>query len=149
MCVLLRFRRENQFAPVAASPSMKYNDFIEELRQAGLTGRSFARLLHLHPNSISNYKAAGEVPSHLAVIAALIHTMKDAGVDYAPTIARLPLTKKSPRGRAIMGMERGPNTPETPKVVTCPRCGGSGKVSEQGQQKPCSPCNGTGKVKDR
>ena len=128
---------------------MKYEAFIAELRGAGLTGRSFARLLQLNPNAISNYKSAGEVPSHLAIIAALIHKMVDAGVPYAPTIERVPNSKKAPRGRSLMSLERGPNTNDTPKVVTCPRCGGTGKVTEQGQQKPCSPCNGTGKVKDR
>jgi len=132
---------------VKTEPSMKYEHFIDELQGAGLTGRAFARLLHLNENSISNYKIRGEVPSHLAVIAALIHTMKDAGLDYAATISRLPISRKAPRGRPVMNpLERGPSTPDTPRVVTCPRCGGSGKTQDG---KPCSPCNGTGKVKDR
>lgn len=129
---------------------MNYDDFTEELRGAGISGRAFARLLQLNENSIANYKAQGKVPSHLGVIAALIHTMKDAGVDYLPTIARVPIARNAPRGRAIMNpMERGPSSPDAPRIVNCPRCGGSGRVTENGQQKPCSPCNGTGKVKDR
>ena len=128
---------------------MKYDAFIAELRAAGLSGRAFARLLDLHPNTISNYKSAGVVPVQLGIIACLIHRMVDEGIDYLPSIERVPNTRKAGRGRAIMGMERGPNTQETPRVVTCPRCGGKGVLTEGGQQKPCSPCNGTGKVKDR
>lgn len=80
---------------------MKYEDFLAELRGAGLSGRAFARLLDLHPNTISNYKAAGEVPSHLGVIAALIHTMKDAGIDYLSTMAKVPRRRKAKRGVSI------------------------------------------------
>jgi hypothetical protein len=80
---------------------MKYDAFCEELRQAGLSGRAFARLLKLNPNSITNYKARGEVPSHLAVIASLIRALYDAGIDYVGIIARVPIEKKAARGVAI------------------------------------------------
>lgn len=81
--------------------TMKYEAFCEELRQVGLSGRAFARLLKLNPNSIPNYKARGEVPSHLAVIASLIRALYDAGVDYEAVIARVPIEKKAPRGTVI------------------------------------------------
>ena len=126
---------------------MNYDDFITELRAAGLTGRAFARLLHLNENSISNYKIQGEVPSHLAVIAVLVRRMNDAGLDYKATIGRVPLLKKASRGRSITSsVERGPNTPEVLKVVSCPRCGGGCNTNDG---EPCGPCDGTGKVKDR
>jgi hypothetical protein len=80
---------------------MKYDSFQEELRRAGLSGRAFARLLKLNPNSITNYKSVGEVPSHLAVIASLIRAMKDAGLDYETVIARVPIEKKAARGIAL------------------------------------------------
>lgn len=92
---------------------MKYEDFLLELKGAGLSGRAFARLLDLHPNTISNYKAAGEVPSHLGVIAALIRTMVEAGIDYGTTLARLPLKRKARRGTSIGGVsavEDGPSS---------------------------------------
>jgi hypothetical protein len=79
---------------------MKYEDFLQELRGAGLTGRAFARLLCLNENTISNYKIRGDVPSHLAVIAALMRQMREAGLDFQPTIARLPLARKAPRGKS-------------------------------------------------
>ena len=80
---------------------MNYDNFIALLEGAGLSGRAFARLLHLHPNSISNYKKKGDLPSHLAVIAALIHTMNEAQIDYMSTIARVSLTKKQARGKSL------------------------------------------------
>lgn len=80
---------------------MKYDAFQEELRLAGLSGRAFARLLKLHPNSITNYKAAGEIPAHLAVIASLVRAMREAGLDYEMVIRRVPIEKKAARGRAL------------------------------------------------
>ncbi len=80
---------------------MKYEDFREELRRAGLSNRTFAALLGLNPNSISNCKAFGVVPTHLAVIAALIRAMKEAGLDYASAIAHVPIETKASRGRAL------------------------------------------------
>jgi len=79
---------------------MKYDAFTAELKATGLSGHAFARMLKLNPNSISNYKAVGVVPSHLGVIAALIHAMNDAGLDYASVIARVPIEPKAPRGNS-------------------------------------------------
>lgn len=80
---------------------MKYDAFQEELRQAGLSVRAFARLLKLHPNTVTNYKALGDVPAHLGVIASLIRTLNDAGLDYRAAITRVPIEKKAARGRAL------------------------------------------------
>lgn len=80
---------------------MEYEAFQEELHNAGLSVRAFARLLKLHPNTITNYKSAGEVPSHLGVIASLIRTLNDAGLDYEAAIARVPIEKKAARGIAL------------------------------------------------
>lgn len=85
---------------------MKYEVFCEELRQAGLSGRGFARLLKLNPNSIPNYKARGEVPSHLAVIASLIRALYDAGINYEAVIAQVQIAKKAPRGVGIRSREQ-------------------------------------------
>lgn len=79
---------------------MKYEDFVEELRCANLTLRAFAGLLSLNPNSLSNYKMVGKVPSHLGVIAVLVRTMNDAGLDYRAAIARVPVGRKAARGRS-------------------------------------------------
>ncbi|MEP7016076.1 MAG: hypothetical protein ABI925_11605 [Verrucomicrobiota bacterium] len=50
-------------------------------------------------------------------------------------------------------MERFPNPYERPPgqperfSVKCPICGGSGKVTEGGQQKTCKRCNGSGEIR--
>lgn len=80
---------------------MKYDAFQEDLRRTGLSIRGLARLLKLNPNSITNYKAIGEVPSHLAVIVSLIRAMREAGVDYEAAISRVPMEKKAARGIAL------------------------------------------------
>lgn len=80
---------------------MRYDAFQEELKGARLSVRAFARLLKLNPNSITNYKTVGEVPSHLAVIASLIRAMKDAALDYEAAIARVPIERKAARGIAL------------------------------------------------
>lgn len=79
----------------------EYDDFQQELKAAGLSGRAFARLLKLNPNSITSYKAAGELPSHLAVIAALVRDMAETGLDFEATIARVPIEKKAARGSRV------------------------------------------------
>lgn len=91
---------------------MKYEAFLTELKGAGLSGRAFARLLDLHPNTISNYKVAGEVPSHLCVIASLIRSLVEGGIDYGPALARVPLKRKAGRGTPIGGTDasEGPNS---------------------------------------
>ncbi|WP_350357509.1 XRE family transcriptional regulator [Paraburkholderia fungorum] len=82
---------------------MTYSDFLAELGKAGLTVRAFADLIGMNRNSVSNYAAAGEVPRHLAVIAALLAEMSIHGLAYNAVIARINLTRKKPRGAAQQG----------------------------------------------
>jgi hypothetical protein len=82
---------------------MTYADFQAELTRAGLTVRAFAELVAMNPNSVSNYARANEVPTHLALIAALIGEMGARGVDFRAVIAKVELTPKRARGRARRG----------------------------------------------
>ena len=82
---------------------MLYADFLSELERAGLTVREFASLVQMHPNSVSNYASSGEVPTHLAVIAALISELHKHGVGHQAVFGRLHLSAKRPRGRAERG----------------------------------------------
>lgn len=82
---------------------MSYDDFIAELGKAGLSVRSFADLLGMRPNSISNNKKSGEVPGHLAVIAALLAELRLHGMPFAPVFARISTTPKKPRGGSASG----------------------------------------------
>lgn len=82
---------------------MTYGDFIAELDRASLSIRAFATLVGMRPNSISNYASSGEVPGHLALIAALLSELKSHRIPFEAAIARAgPITKR-PRGRGVLG----------------------------------------------
>jgi hypothetical protein len=63
---------------------MPYTEFQRLIGKAGLSIKEFAELLDMKPNSITNYSKQGVVPTHIAVIVALISTMKDEGLDFYP-----------------------------------------------------------------
>jgi hypothetical protein len=78
---------------------LTYLEFLAELDQAALSVRDFASLMQMNPNSVSNYARSGEVPTHLAVIAAL----RRNGIDHHPIFSRIRIAPKRRRG----GAERG------------------------------------------
>jgi transcriptional regulator with XRE-family HTH domain len=80
---------------------MTYEEFIVELRTAGISGREVARLLALNENTIANYKRGGVVPSNLAVIAVLIRVLEQNGIPYRDQILSLQLKPNARRGRSI------------------------------------------------
>lgn len=80
---------------------MSYDEFCRWVRFAGLTLGDFARLMHMHRNSMTNLGKAGRVPDHLAVIAILLAELKDRNVDFEPVLARINFTPKKPRGGKI------------------------------------------------
>jgi hypothetical protein len=86
---------------------MSYEKFLLELGKAGLSVRAFAELIRMNPNSVTNYARSGEVPAHLAVIAALVADMCANGLDFRKVIARVDVTLKKPRGRSRAGHFRG------------------------------------------
>lgn len=81
---------------------LPYPEFIAELERAGLSVRSFAELIGMNPNSITNYAGRGELPQHIALVAVLVAEMATAGLDYRRAIARVAPTKK-PRGATRRG----------------------------------------------
>ena len=82
---------------------MTYTEFLAELSQAALSVRKFAALVQMHPNSVSNYARSGEVPTHLAVIAALLAELRRNGIDHQPVFSRIRVAAKRPRGAAEHG----------------------------------------------
>jgi len=86
---------------------MTYDDFIIELNKAGLSVRHFAELMSMRPNSISNNRKRGAVPTHLAVIASLLAEMANHDINYVPIFERLESGKKKPRGGAKVGKFAG------------------------------------------
>ena len=82
---------------------MRYADFLEELRKAGLSVRAFAELIGMNPNSISNYARTREIPTHLALIAVLVVGISEVGGDYRRIMSRVERVRKQPRGSARRG----------------------------------------------
>lgn len=84
-------------------PAMTYDEFRRQLGKAGLTVKGFAVLIKQTPNSITNYASQGEVPPHLAIIAALMGDMAEGGLDFRSTLSRIQFEANKPRGGAEKG----------------------------------------------
>lgn len=82
---------------------MKYEEFQRHLGKAGLSNREFSDILKMNRNSVSNYAKIGEVPSHLALIAALLGTLADSKIDFRAALENIEITAKKPRGGAAKG----------------------------------------------
>lgn len=82
---------------------MTYEEFRRQLGKAGLTVKGFAALIKQTPNSITNHAKQGEVPPHLAVIAALMGDMAEGGLDFRTTLTRIQFDASKPRGGATKG----------------------------------------------
>lgn len=80
---------------------MDYDEFRRQLGKAGLTAKDFAELVKLNCNSITNYAQSGAVPSHLAVIAALLGEMAERRIDFRDVLSRIEITPNKPRGAGI------------------------------------------------
>lgn len=77
---------------------MYYDEFQRQLGKAGVTIREFATLIKMNRNSVTNYAKSGEVPSHLAVIAALLGEMAERKIDFRDVLSKIDIEPKKPRG---------------------------------------------------
>ncbi|UGV32144.1 XRE family transcriptional regulator [Halopseudomonas aestusnigri] len=93
---------------------MTYDEFQRQIGKAGLTIREFADLVKMHRNSVTNYARLGEVPSHLAVIAALLGAMADNKVDFRSVLDTIEIESKKPRGGAAKGRFGGSKQTDLP-----------------------------------
>lgn len=82
---------------------MTYEQFLRELGKAGLSVREFADLVKMNKNSISNYSCRGEIPEHLAIIAALLGEMREHSINFYSVFDRIDIEPKKPRGNAKQG----------------------------------------------
>lgn len=80
---------------------MTYDEFQRQIGKAGLTLKEFADLVKMNRVSLSNYGRKGEVPTHLAVIAALLGEMAERKIDYRIVLSRIDIAPKRPRGAGI------------------------------------------------
>lgn len=82
---------------------MTYDEFQRQIGKAGLNIRQFAELVKMNRISLSNYGKKGEVPSHLAVIAALMGEMADRKIEFRDVLSRIDIVPKKPRGAGMQG----------------------------------------------
>ncbi|UYO92962.1 XRE family transcriptional regulator [Pollutimonas sp. M17] len=82
---------------------MTYKEFCRQLGKAGLSIREFAELIKMNHNSITNCAKKGEVPSHLAVISALLGEMGEQKIDFRAVLFDIEIAPKKPRGGAAKG----------------------------------------------
>jgi hypothetical protein len=78
---------------------MDYSEFLQNIKEAGLSVTDLARILRRHRNSISNYSHLGGVPSHLAVISVLMRELARNDLPFADLLAQLDLKPKAARGK--------------------------------------------------
>jgi hypothetical protein len=81
--------------------AMTYDEFQRHIGKAGLKLNKFADLVKMNRVSLSNYAKQGHVPSHLAVIAALMGEMAERKIDYRDVLSRIDIVPKKPRGAGI------------------------------------------------
>ena len=82
---------------------MTYDEFKNHLGKAGVTAYQFADLTKMNRNSVTNCSQKGTVPSHLAVIAALMGEMHENKLDFRRILSKIELEPKRPRGGAGKG----------------------------------------------
>jgi hypothetical protein len=80
---------------------MSYEEFLRQIGKAGLSVRQFAEIVKMNRISLSNYAKKGDVPSHLAVIAALVGEMGEQKIDFKSLLAQIDIEPKKPRGAGI------------------------------------------------
>lgn len=86
---------------------MEYDEFLRHVGKAGLSVKAFAELLCMNRVSISNLSRKGEVPVHLAVIAALMGEMADKGLDFRTVLGRIKIEPRPAKGAAAKGVFGG------------------------------------------
>lgn len=82
---------------------MTYDEFSRQIGKAGLSIKEFADLIKMNRGSLSNCAKKGEVPSHIAVIAALLGEMAERHIDFVEVLSKIEIKRKKPRGGGMGG----------------------------------------------
>ena len=96
--------------------AMTYEEFQRQLGKAGISVKEFAGLLEMNRNSITNCSVRAEVPSHIAVIAALMAEMAEHQLDFKKALSRIDIAPKKPRGAGVKGTFGGSH--QTPLALS-------------------------------
>lgn len=84
---------------------MNYAEFKRQLGKAGLSAREFAGLVKMNPNSVTNYKKKDTIPSHWAIVAALMGEMAENNLNFRDILARIHIIPKKIRGAQQFGFK--------------------------------------------
>lgn len=93
---------------------MDYKEFRRQLGKAGLTNKSFAELVKINPNSVTNYKKDGDVPSHWAIVALLMGVLADNKIDFKEALSEIEIEPNKVRGTAAKGRWGGSKQNDLP-----------------------------------
>lgn len=93
---------------------MDYKEFRRQLGKAGLTNRSFAELVKINPNSVTNYKKDGDVPSHWAIVALLMGVLADNKIEFKDALSGIEIEPNKVRGNAAKGRFGGSRQSDLP-----------------------------------
>lgn len=93
---------------------MDYKEFRRQLGKAGLTNRSFAELVKINPNSVTNYKKDGDVPSHWAIVALLMGVLADNKIEFKDALNGIEIEPNKVRGNAAKGRFGGSKQADLP-----------------------------------
>lgn len=81
---------------------MDYPEFRRHLGKAGITLNDYAALLHVRPNSMSNYAKKGFVPQQHAIIAVAMGDSGDRGTNFGELMARYGVYPQTPAGNVTL-----------------------------------------------
>jgi hypothetical protein len=93
---------------------MDYKEFRRQLGKAGLTNKSFAELVKINPNSVTNYKKDGDVPSHWAIVALLMGVLADNKIEFKDALNGIEIEPNKVRGTAAKGRWGGSKQNDLP-----------------------------------
>lgn len=83
---------------------MDYTEFKRQLGKAGLSAKEFAELVKMNPNSVTNYKKAGLVPAHWAIVAALMGELAENKLNFKDILEKIDIHPKKVRGAQPPGL---------------------------------------------
>lgn len=95
---------------------MDYITFRTHLGRAGLTNKDFADLVKLNSKSISNYRKAGHIPDHWAIIAMLMGEMGGNGLEFRHLLRKIDIQSNDVRGGAAPGRWGGSKQIDLPEI---------------------------------
>ena len=84
---------------------MEYSEFRRHLGKAGLSIGEFAALIHVLPNSVSNYSKKRAVPVVYAIAAVLLGDAADRQIPFRHVLSRYGIRPRSASGGKVTRLD--------------------------------------------